>query len=140
MAKKKKNFLKYIMGIGIGILLVIFINLGIYTFYEQPKYQMPTCNSEGICPQGDYSLHQEKLKNYNNNVFFILLGLGIFLVIISFLIPNITLSSSSLIGGILTLITGIVRYWGYMNKYFRFISVTIILIFLIILSYWKLKD
>jgi hypothetical protein len=157
---KHINFKKIVIALGIVIVLNLFFNYGIDTFYKGPKYDN-FCQKElfapqpqvvpqgkGVLPNYDYRAQQECQDNfnrahdlYNRNVFIILIIAGIISIIIGFLISQSEAVSSGLsFGGLLSLIIGTIRYWSGMDDYLRFIILGAALAVLIWMGVKKLKD
>lgn len=85
--------------------------------------------------------NQKAQKTHSTNTFSILMVLGIIFIIVGVLIHSIpSLSGGLMLGGILSLIWGITRYWSYMGDYLKFGVIGAGLIVLIGLAIWKLKD
>lgn len=79
-------------------------------------------------------------EKYNKNVFIITLIIGLIAIIVGGIVLNLVSVSSGLMGGgILTVIYGTIRYWGYMPDVVRFIELGVVLAALIWISYKKLK-
>lgn len=80
-------------------------------------------------------------EQYNRNVFVIALVLGIIGLIIGGITLKLESVSSGIMGGsILTIIYGVMRYWGNAQDFLRFIIMGVALVVLIWLGYKKLKD
>ncbi len=152
------NFKKIVIALAIIIILNLFFNYGIDTFYKGLQYE-EFCPREYFVPkpispeliseqQADYEKQQqcqekyESAKNlYNRNVFVALIVLGIISIIIGFLVSQSEAVSSGLsFGGILSLIIGTIRYWSGMDDYLRFIILGVALAVLIWIGVKKLKD
>ncbi len=105
-----------------------FINQQIY--YENQSIEQQKC----------YDAFQPIDNLYKRNVFIILSILGVLSIIIGVLVKNIhALSFGLMLGGLISIIYGIIRYWSQMNEYLRFIILGILLAILIWTSYKKLK-
>jgi len=167
-AKKAKSksggVKKVILAIAIVIVLASFIQIGIKTFFEQPRYEN-YCN-ETIAPKalavkcecrdnstGSYYNMTETDRYYNecngrfevvnekhsNIVFWISLITGIILFIVG---VNIALSSiaSGLMGGaVITIFIGVTNYWRYFENYAKLIILGIVLAILLWIGYKKLN-
>lgn len=153
--------LRAIYTLFIGILLALFVGLGIAAFYEKPKqpeYLTTPPVTKPIMPgstdsaqlqmeeqkhQEEYNkqwkAYQEKEQNYSKNVSIISLVAAIIILIISLtLFKNLLLISDGLLlGGVFTLMYSIVRGFETDNNKFRFIIVSIGLIISLILGYIK---
>jgi hypothetical protein len=153
--------LRFIYTLFIGILLALFIGLGISTFYEKPKepdypsslkYTRPMEPVDN--PNGSYSAkiqreqeeydsrwkeytkHQE---TYMRNVSIIALISAIIVLTISLaLVHNLLLISDGLLlGGVFTLLYSVGRSFQTQDTKFEFIVVTVGLIIALLLGYKK---
>ena len=96
--------------------------------------------NQSIIQQKCYEVFQPIESLYKRNVFIILTIIGVLTVIIGFLLKEMqALSLGLMIGGLVNIVVGIIRYWTNMNEYLRFIILGILLIILIWISYKKLK-
>ena len=159
-----------LIALAIAIVLVLFITIGIDTFYKAPENKcndiynkprpvMQNCElmqepnktqcylqqqvqfeEQSIESQKCYEEFQPIENLYKRNVFIILVIIGVLTIIIGFLLKEMqALSLGLMIGGLINIIVGIIRYWTNMNEYLRFIIIGILLIILIWISYKKLK-
>ena len=94
------------------------------------SYYCEMCNKE----------YRDKQEIYDRNVFIITLILGLAAIIVGGIVLTITSVSSGLMGGgMLTVIYGTIRYWGFMPDVVRFIELGIVLIVLIWIGYKKIR-
>ena len=158
-----------LLALAIAIVLVLFVAVGIDTFYKGPEnlcndvYEkprvMPTCellqepnktncfieqqtfyNNQNVESQKCYDEFQPKDDLYKRNVFIILTIVGVLTIIIGLLVKNLhALSFGLMLGGLVNIVYGVIRYWSQMNEYLRFIILGILLFILIWVSYKKLK-
>lgn len=157
--------IRIIYSIFLGLLVSLFIGLGIAAFYpapEAPTYKpelefvpAPAVDSTGkaISPtespeqkkereayrQASDKYHKETMPAYNRRVSIIsMLGAIIVLVISLTALTQIKLLSDGLLlGGVLTLLYSIIRSFMSDSNVYSFISVTIGLAFALILGYAK---
>lgn len=165
----KVNYKKLILVLGIIIVLNLFFNFGVRTFYHEPQYN-------DLCPEGylryapvsypadpkdkavmfEYEKSQieigKKQKEcsdkynavrdvYNRNVFIVLITLGVLSIIIGFLVGSAEAVSLGLsFGGLISLIVGTIRYWSAMNDYLRFVILGIALVALIWTGLKKFRE
>lgn len=155
------------MALAIAIVLVTFIAVGIDTFYKQPENKCyneiypKTLNCEFLSEPNKTKCYLEQQEYYENqsiksqkcseefqvidnsykrNVFIILSVIGVLSIIIGSLVKDIyALSFGLMLGGLINIVYGIIRYWAQMNEYLRFIILGILLAILIWISYKKLK-
>lgn len=159
------NFKKFILVFGIIIILNLFFNYGIKTFYHKPK-RADYCPEEEFIPKPpplmkqesgvdfDSEKYKEQLKTqrecnnnyrtardlYNRNVFVILIIAGVASIIAGFLIAQAEAVSLGLsFGGLLSLLIGALRYWSAMNDYLRFIILGVALAVLIWMGIKKIR-
>jgi len=157
-----------LIALAIAIVLVAFVSVGIDTFYKEPEnkcYIMEavpkTLNCELLedknkteCYYEEQKLRdEESIKNqkcyeefrpienlYKRNVFIILTIIGVLTILIGLFLKDVAAVYLGLmIGGIVIILEGIIRYWANMNEYFRFVILGILLILLIWISYKKLR-
>ena len=113
---KKKNPMQITMGIALAIILFALVNLGVYTFYPSPNYDdfcdeiarpspLEELDNSEIDPC--YAEYDTARENYNNNVFYVyvILGLalaiaGLFIIYLPFQIVGIGTGTALIIEGI----------------------------------------
>ena len=106
-------------------------------FIQQQIYY----ENQSIEQQRCYEAFQPIDNLYKRNVFIILIILGVLCVVLGLLVKKVqALSFGLMLGGLISIIYGIIRYWAQMNEYLRFIVLGILLAILIWISYKKLKD
>lgn len=144
----------------LGLLVSLFVGLGIAAFYTGPKapeypsvlegpYAAPltkeqaTETAEQKTAREDYNKAQKEfqIQNsiYNRNVSAISLAAAIVIFIISLVLVNkiLLISDGLLLGGVLTLLYSIIRGFASDSNMYRFILVTVGLIIAVILGYAK---
>lgn len=155
---KNINFKKLILVLGIIIVLNLFFNYGIKTFYNEPKYD-DYCLAEYGVPksvytepvperQMDYEKQRECQEKYDKdndfykrNVFIVWIVAGVVSLVLGFSIAMSEAVSLGLsFGGLVSLIVGTLGYWSAMNDYLRFIILGIALAILVWIGIKKLKD
>jgi hypothetical protein len=176
---------KWALAIGIAIVLAMFVNYGIQTFYKAPKYEdycryymgsvvepakygavncttmvadesfsrncsdskgyidwerdangcavKPFCNT---C-QRDW----DKVQNdYNKNVFIVLVILGALSIVGGILLKVDSVAIGFLIGGILNIIIGTIRYWSGLQDVGRFLILGAVLALFVWVGIKKVRD
>lgn len=152
--------LRFIYTLFIGILLALFIGLGISSFYEAPKspdyppslqYTKPMAPGENDSSysarmQRDQEIYDKKSKayndlqeTYNRNVsIFALISAIVVLTISLTLVHNLLLISDGLLlGGVFTLLYSVGRSFVTKDSKFEFIVVAVGLAIALILGYKK---
>ncbi len=151
--------LKAIYTIFIGILIAIFVGLGISTFYEKPvspeyptrlKYQplpqenMPASaaadqQKEQAAYDIQWKAYEKSMEIYNRNASIIALTSAIIILVISLtLVHNLLLISDGLLlGGVFTLLYSLFRSFQTNDSKFEFIVVSIGLAIALMLGYKK---
>lgn len=145
--------LKVIYAFFVGILLSIFVAVGISTFYPEPEapqassfYQRSQADPNSVefkqqeaAYTAELNKHNEQLAAYNRNVSIIALVAAIVFVGIGLVFASRiqVVSDGLLLGGVFTLIYSIAR--GFMNdeNSFRFVIVTAGLVIALVLGYFK---
>jgi len=158
-----------LLAVAIAIVLVAFIAVGIETFYKEPinkcydelrpKAFISNCDFLQEPNRTSCFIEQQKINEaqileqekcykgfqpienlYKRNVFIILTIIGVLTIILGLFLKEVSAVYLGLmIGGLINIIEGIIRYWAQMNEYFRFIILGILLIILIWISYKKLR-
>ncbi len=144
----------------VGILVAVFVGVGIAAFYEQPKepeypsmlkvYNAPmeagqpsTASAKLLEEQEKYDkeikVFQDKLNIYNRNVSIIALIAAIILssISITFFKNLNVIADGLLLGGVITLLYSVVRIFGSGDDKIRFVVVSIGLFVALILGYKK---
>ena len=168
--KPRRNYKKFILAAAIIIILNLFLNYGVQTFYRSPDYidfcgyehmrpaPMPLLdkdkidsaqNDEYIKAQEEYEKKQKECSDkfnevrnvYNRNVFIYLIIAGFISIIIGFAVKASEAVSLGLsFGGLLSLIVGTIRYWSDMKDYTRFVILGIALMALIWIGFKKFRE
>jgi hypothetical protein len=145
---------KFIYTIFLGILVALFIGLGIDTFYPAPEGPEYPVELRSATPEENKSAefdqirdryeqeqqqYQEKLDEHNKNVSIIAIASSILLLVVSLVFLNQIkiIADGVLLGGVFTTIYSIIR--GLMTdiSQFRFLIVTVGLIIALVLGYIK---
>lgn len=146
--------LKLFYTLFLGLLVALFVGLGIDAFYEGPKapdypselnLQKTDCGeyAELKATQEKFDQEQksfmEKEKSYNRNVSMISLAFAIVIMIISltFFSKIKMIADGILLGGVFTTAYSIIRGLMSENSKFRFLIVTVGLIIALVLGYIK---
>lgn len=146
--------IRYIYSLFLGVLLSVFIGVGIAAFYNsptQPEYPIMTApikpdgtqSTVNIDKQRAYEIRsrdfQKENEQYSKNVSVIAIAAAVLLVVVSLLFIEkiLILSDGILLGGIFTLIYAIIRGFGNNDEMFRFFVVSIGLLVALFVGYWK---
>ena len=146
--------LKIIYTIFLGLMVALFIGMGIAAFYESPKApDHPIVLDNGgktetvdqkvarVQFEAEQKTFQEKFSVYNRNVFIIGLICAVIVLMISLAMTAFLkdLSDGILLGGVFTLLYSIIRGIMSENSQFRFLAVSVGLILALFLGYLKLN-
>lgn len=175
---------KWVLAIGIAIVLAMFVNYGIQTFYKAPKYEdfcsdqiyarpiMPVYKENCTAVQVDAALQKNCTSSkgsieynydslgcatdafcstcnrdwsnvnddYNKNVFIVLVVIGALSIIAGVLLKVDSVAIGFLIGGILNIIIGTIRYWSGLQDVGRFLILGAVLGLLIWVGIKKVRD
>lgn len=146
--------LKLIYTLFLGLLVALFVGLGIDAFYPGPKapdypvsldLAKPGCEiseqqrAEQVKYEKDLRDYSEKSKPYNRHVSIIALSFAILILIASLtLLSKIKMMADGiLLGGVFTAAYSIIRGLMSEDSRFRFVIVTIGLVIALILGYLK---
>lgn len=143
--------LKLIYTFFLGILIAIFVGMGVATFYPEPKYpeypkSLQYSTGELNAEQRkldrqytkDVNAYTDKQKSYDRNVSIIVLVAAVIILTVSLLIPKLdVVSDGLLLGGVFTLIYSIGRSFSSDSPKVSFAVVTVGLVVTIILGYRK---
>ena len=152
--------LKVVYTIFIGLLLAIFVGVGIDAFYQGPTppetplllelYKLPTepTSDTTISTQLEEEqkafdeaskIFMEKFQKYNRNVSIISLIAAILILIISLTLFRkiLIIADGLLLGGVITLLYSVARVFGSGDDKFRFVVVAVGLVVSLILGYLK---
>lgn len=144
----------------VGVLLAMFVGVGIAAFYPEPKwpeepmllklYKLPTepLKDSTIAAQLQkeqetfdeaQKVFQEKFKNYNRNVSVISLISAVLMLTVSLTLLRkiLIIADGLLLGGVTTLLYSLLRGFGSGSDKFRFIIVSVGLATSLILGYVK---
>ena len=156
-AKKTEHYtlLKAIYVVFLGLIIALFIGLGIAAFYEQPKEpeQPQILMSENIGKEPTNEIRQaeidynkarkdyeeNKLGPYFRNVAIICITMAVIILAIGLLFSMkfLILSDGILLGGVFTLIYSVICAARANNIRFTFIIVAVALLVTIALGFWK---
>lgn len=152
--------LRFIYIIFIGVLLALFVGVGIAAFYKGPqppehpqslRYAAPGIETEKSPTESAriqqeqekydqaFKAYTEESEEYNRNVSIIALIASILILVISLLLLNkiFLIADGLLLGGVLTLMYSIIRGFESGDEMFRFFVVTVGLIVALVLGYIK---
>ena len=144
------KFLRVVYTFFVGVLLAIFVGVGINTFYvspAEPQYPIElnstgkelTTQEQTLQRNYDKSrrAYEEKLKPYNRNVSMLALGSAIVLLIISLLFENRIkiMSDGVMMGGLFTMVYSIGRGFASQNSKYMFVLVTVGLAAVLVMGY-----
>lgn len=146
--------IKYIYSVFLGLLLAIFIGVGISVFYQppaEPKYPNELNYSQQKEPTTDqreaekvYGLKMEvwnkQMEPYHRNVSIIALIAAVILIGIGMLMGDKLriLADGVMLGGVFTLVYSLIQGFMSNNTKYSFMVVTVALIAVITLGYLKL--
>jgi hypothetical protein len=136
----------------LGLIIAIFVGMGISTFYGEPKmpdyprYSEPVANDPTqdakfmkIQDEYDakYKAYEKDLQVYNRNVSIISLVLAVAFLVIGLLFErkNQVIANGILMGGIFILIYSIARGFASTDTKYTFIAVSVSLLVVLYLGY-----
>jgi hypothetical protein len=169
---------KWALAIGIAIILAMFVNYGIQTFYKEPncynqqtgpivapgKYEPVNCttvvadeafsknctdnkgyvefkyDANGCATVPYCNMCQTTMDGHNRNVFIVLTIIGALSIIAGILIKVDSVAIGFLIGGILNIIIGTIRYWSGLQDVGRFLILGAVLALLVWVGIKKVRD
>lgn len=147
--------LKVLYTVFLAILLAFFIGLGIEAFYPSPKPpEYPAALQYAGKAPSEFNAEQMKLqKGYddaqkdftsknsivsrNTSVIATVFSVIILIFSLTLLLKISIMSDGFLLGGLLTLLYGIIRGFGSDNNKFRFLMVSVGLLVALVLGYIK---
>lgn len=151
-AMEDNKILKLVYTFFLGLLLAIFVGVGINTFYPSPpapKYPIelnyygkePTKAQEDSQKRYDIKMqaHEEKMKPYNRNVSVITLVAAVLFLVVSIVYEKRIkiISDGIMLGGLFTLMYSIGRGFASEDSKYVFIVVTVGLIVVLYLGYHR---
>lgn len=144
------NVLRFIYTFFLGIMLALFVGLGISTFYEGPKQpdapisiesKTPTPQQEAANRQYEqqFRAYEKQAQSYSRNVSIIALICSIILLVASFLMERFTqiITNGLLLGGLFTLLYSVIRGFASQDNKMTFITVSVGLVVAIYLGYQR---
>lgn len=145
--------IRYIYTFFVSLFLAVFIGTGIAVFYQAPKApEPPSFYDSGMQKEltdvekkieEEFSVNQRaweaEMKEYNRNVSMIVLACAVVILTITLSLSDKlgVVADGLLLGGIFTLLYGIIRGMDTDNPKYRFLVSTIGLIVAIVLGYIK---
>ena len=139
---------KWILAIAIALIFTLFSHQGLNTFYESPNYE-DYCTIESVKLEGreiPQPIQEDKecRDNYQSardifeeKAFIILIISGAIALIVGLILTVQSLSYGLLIGGLLNIFFGTIRYWSQLGDPLRFTLLGIILVILVYIAYKK---
>lgn len=136
----------------LGLVLVLFVGMGIATFYESPKppdyptfteVQLnqektpPEMNAKQVLYEQEYRTYEKEAQVYHRNVSIIAMVFAIVLLMVSFMLErrNSVITNGVMLGGVFVLMYSIGRGVASTDTKYTFIAVTISLAVVIYLGY-----
>lgn len=150
--------LKLIYSLFVGILLAIFVGVGVQVFYPAPeapaypnelmRYQGPEGSEDPAYQEKmqEYNqlsdAHYEEMRSYNRNVSIIAVASALVILTLSLTLVSQLgiIADGLLLGGVFTLLYGMVRGFNTDDSRFQFVVVAVTLAVAIGLGYLKLVN
>lgn len=143
------KILKIVYTFFIGIMLALFVGLGISTFYTgptSPEYpvimetkveQTPDDTAKYQKYEQESRDYQKRSQEYSRNVSIIALISAVILLAVSLLLEkfNVVIANGVLLGGLFTLLYSIIRGFASQDSKMTFITVSIGLVIALYLGY-----
>ena len=150
--------IKYVYTVFLGLLIAIFVGVGISVFYTQPTmpnypnqlntYPEKTLTEEQARQNDElqkqydteYQAWNDKMETYNRNVSIIALLFSVALVALSFVLlrKSEIIANGVMLGGVFTLVYSLIRGFMSMNTKYSFAAVTVALILAIVIGYTRI--
>lgn len=151
--------LKYVYVVFIGLLIALFIGVGIAAFYPAPKNpssvsiypkvapfeplsasQSAQLQKEDLKQQAIWREYEFRNQQYNKNVTIIAVLLAVLVLAISLFLAKslLIIADGMLLGALLTLVYSLTRSFGTQDFKFIFLVVSIGLVITVALGYFKL--
>lgn len=148
------KILKIVYTFFLGLLLAIFVGVGINTFYPGPKmpeYPAAIAPVEGDASTSDaqmikqqeydksYSHYQDLAKPYNRNVSIITLAAAVIFLVVSILFEKriSLLADGIMLGGLFTLLYSLFRGFASEDSKYLFVAVSVSIAIVVYLGYHK---
>lgn len=158
--REEHMVMKLIYTFLIGIFMAVFVGVGVAAFYPEPKYpEQPLAmkfsspdayKTDDATGSAQWRAEMEKFDKeekqfqkesqiYSRNISIIAIAIAIAIVVASLTVFQkiLIIADGLLLGGLLTLIYGVMRGFGAEDNMFRFIVVSIGLFISLFLGYWK---
>ena len=158
--REENMVMKLIYTFLIGIFMAVFVGVGVAAFYPEPKYpEQPlamkfsspnvyktddaTGSAQWRAEMEKFDREEKKFQTesqvYSRNVSIVVIAIAIAIVVASLTVFQkiLIIADGLLLGGLLTLIYGVMRGFGAEDNMFRFIVVSIGLFISLFLGYWK---
>jgi hypothetical protein len=148
---EENTFIKFVYTFFLGILIALFVGLGISTFYpapEMPEYpnttwnydREPTEEERNQQEQYDKAIqrYDEDQRPYSRNVSIISLSIGVVLLAVSLGLERRkirAISDGIMLGGLFTLLYSLGRGFASQDSQYVFIAVSIALVIVLYLGY-----
>lgn len=131
--------LRVLYSIGLGIIIVLFVGLAIATFYPAPEMAPFAADMSGAAREAAKDAHSAAMQDYNRNVTVIALISAILILGASIWSEarNTIFAGGFLIGGLLTLLYGLMRGLTSGVTAVAFFSVTVGLVVVIYLGHQR---
>ena len=135
---KIQNVKNMAIGIGIMILVPLVTDVGIRLVIKKPSFDWnayPVDSKEYKDARDKYELENNR---YKTNYFYIASSVGIVSIIVGVIAPT-TLGMGFVLGGVFSLLLGYVAAWNVLSDVFKFITLLIALILLVLGSFKMIK-
>lgn len=144
--------LKLVYTFFLGLLLAIFIGVGVSTFYPGPKaVEWPAAlntlgkepSKEQLAIQKDFDAkieqYNKNMKPYNRNISIIMLGAAVVFLAISLLYEKKIkiIADGVMLGGLFTLLYSLGRGFASQDTKYTFLTVTVGLVLVLYLGYHR---
>jgi hypothetical protein len=146
------TLLRLLYALAIALLVVAFVGFGISAFYPEPEFPQPPPEAVELGPPNTEEekervaeqrkkeeTFREQSSDYNRVVSSIAIGAAVLLLVSSilWLVRLPVIGDGVTFGAVFTLFYGLIRAFMTDDEIFRFIAVSVGLVLLLALVYWK---
>lgn len=125
-----------VIGFGIAIIFPLLIHYGVSTFHPAPKYQSfftikaPLTSNTTPEERKEYQEQQRRdqeayataARAFARVLAMFAIPLGLAAMVVGAYLPNLSVGTGLILGGILTVTWGYWSYWSYLEDWIRFVS------------------
>lgn len=127
------------IGIGIMILVPLVTNVGTELIFKRPSFDWDAYPADSKEYKDAKDQYESENRRYKTNYFYVTSSVGIVSIIVGIIAPA-TLGMGFVLGGVFSLVLGYMTAWDVLSDVFKFMTLLVALILLVLGSFRIIKS